>query len=49
MEEGAWIVDPARADDVLVDDPELLWSRILRRKGPDYEAMARVPFDPRMN
>lgn len=49
MEEGAWIVDPARADDVFADDPELLWSRILRRKGPDYEAMARVPFDPRMN
>ncbi|MEX2530529.1 MAG: YqgE/AlgH family protein [Gemmatimonadota bacterium] len=49
LEEGAWILDPARVDDVFTEDPELLWSRVLRRKGPDFENMARVPFDPRMN
>jgi putative transcriptional regulator len=49
MEGGSWIVDAAREDDVFTEAPELLWSRILRRKGPDYEQMARVPFDPRMN
>ncbi len=49
LEEGSWIVDPAKEDDVFTESPELLWSRVLRRKGPDYENMARVPFDPRMN
>jgi putative transcriptional regulator len=49
MEEGSWIVDPAREEDVFTDAPELLWSRVLRRKGPEYETIARVPFDPRMN
>ena len=49
MEEGSWIVDPAREEDVFTGDPELLWSRVLRRKGPEYQRIARVPFDPRMN
>lgn len=49
MAEGSWILEPARADDVFTDDPDLLWSRILKRKGPEFEHMARVPFDPRMN
>ncbi|MEX0893523.1 MAG: YqgE/AlgH family protein [Gemmatimonadota bacterium] len=49
LEQDAWIVDPARADDVFTDDPELLWSRILARKGPEFQQMARVPFDPSMN
>jgi putative transcriptional regulator len=49
MEEGSWILDPAREEDVFTDTPELLWSRVLRRKGPGYERMSRVPFDPRMN
>jgi len=49
MEEGSWIVDPAREEDVFTDNPELLWSRVLRRKGPKYAQIARVPFDPRMN
>lgn len=49
MEEGSWILDPAREEDVFTDNPELLWSRVLRRKGPEYERIARVPFDPQMN
>lgn len=49
MEEGSWILEPAREEDVFTDAPELLWSRVLRRKGPEYERLSRVPFDPRMN
>ncbi len=49
MEEESWILDPAREEDVFTDSPELLWSRVLRRKGPGFERMSRVPFDPRMN
>ncbi len=49
LAEGSWILDEARPDDVFTDAPELLWSQVLRRKGPEWEALARVPFDPRMN
>ncbi len=49
MAQNAWIVEPARAEDVFSDVPELLWSRVLRRKGPEYAQMAKVPFDPSMN
>lgn len=47
--EGSWIVDPAREDDVFTDAPELLWSRVLRRKGPEYEGLSKMPYDPSMN
>jgi putative transcriptional regulator len=46
---GAWILDPARAEDVFTQDPERLWRRVLARMGPEYERMSRVPFDPTMN
>lgn len=49
MTEDSWIVDPARVDDVFTDSPELLWSRVLQRKGPEYHRMSRMPFDPSMN
>ena len=49
MEADSWIVDPARVEDVFTDRPELLWSRVLRRKGPEYDLLSRMPFDPSMN
>lgn len=49
MTEDSWIVDPAREDDVFTDSPDLLWSRVLERKGPEYRRMSRMPFDPSMN
>jgi len=49
MAGGAWILDPALTEDVFTKDPGRLWARVLRRKGPDFERMARVPFDPRVN
>jgi putative transcriptional regulator len=49
MERGSWITDPARAEDVFTDEPDLLWRRVLERKGPEYKQVARVPFDPSMN
>ncbi len=49
MEEGSWILDPAREEDVFTDAPELLWSRVLQRKGPEYHMLSRMPFDPSMN
>lgn len=49
MEADSWILDPARKDDVFTDEPELLWSRVLRRKGPEFRQLSRMPFDPSMN
>lgn len=49
MIEESWIIDPAQVDDVFTDAPELLWSRVLQRKGPEYHRMSRMPFDPTMN
>lgn len=44
-----WITEPAREDDVFTDTPDLLWSRVLQRKGPEYRRLSRMPYDPSMN
>lgn len=49
MEEDAWLVEPAREEDVFTDAPELLWSRVVARMGPEYERLSKMPFDPSMN
>jgi len=49
LEEGSWIVEPARADDVFTSDPERLWSDVLRRKGPVYDLLRMMPMDPSAN
>ena len=45
----SWILDAAHEDDVFTDAPDLLWSRVLQRKGGEYERLSRVPYDPTMN
>ena len=49
IEEGSWIDEPARADDVFAEDAAGLWSAVLRRKGPQYEMLALMPLDPSLN
>jgi putative transcriptional regulator len=49
VEEGSWIAEPARPEDVFVDDPPGLWSAVLRRKGREYELLALMPVDPTLN
>lgn len=49
MEEDAWIVEPAREEDIFTDAPDDLWRRVLERKGPRYRQLSRIPFDPSMN
>src|SRR5207253_2166071 len=36
-------------DDIFTEDPEGLWSSVLRRKGGQYELVARMPLDPSLN
>lgn len=33
----------------LVDAPDLLWSNVLQRKGPEYRPLSRIPYDPSTN
>ena len=49
MAHDSWIVDPARVEDVFTAAPDLLWSSVLQRKGPEYARLSRMPFDPSMN
>lgn len=49
MVEDSWIVADPVVDDVFTDEPESLWKRILRRKGPEYHRLSEMPFDPRTN
>jgi putative transcriptional regulator len=49
MAVDSWIIEPARVDDVFTDTPDLLWSRVLERKGPEYRTLSRMPYDPSMN
>jgi putative transcriptional regulator len=44
-----WIVEPADSNDIFTEDPEGLWSALLRRKGGQYELVARMPIDPSLN
>jgi putative transcriptional regulator len=44
-----WILEPAGPNDIFTDDPEGLWSDLLRRKGGQYELVARMPLDPSLN
>jgi putative transcriptional regulator len=49
LAEGSWIVEPAQPEDVFTDDPEGLWSAVLRRKGGPFGVLAAMPPDPSQN
>ncbi len=49
LEEGSWIVERALPDDVFTDDPDGLWSAVLRRKGGPFSLLAAMPPDPSRN
>ena len=49
LDEGSWIVEPALVDDVFTDEPDTLWSAVLRRKGGPFSVLAAMPPDPNRN
>jgi len=49
LEEGSWLVLPARASDVFGERPERLWSDVLRRQGGALAVLALLPDDPSLN
>ena len=49
LEDGSWIVEPALPGDVFTEEPERLWSDVLRRKGGPFSVLAAMPPDPSLN
>jgi putative transcriptional regulator len=49
LDEDSWIIEDARRTDVFTEDPEDLWSAVLRRKGREYVLLATMPMDPSQN
>ena len=49
IEEGAWYVVPADAQDAFLADPGRLWSRVLRRQGGQLAMLATMPTEPGLN
>ncbi len=49
MERNSWLIEPAQLGDVFTDTPDLLWTSVLQRKGPDFKLLSQMPFDPTTN
>lgn len=49
IEEDSWILEPALPEDVFTEEPEELWSAVLRRKGGAFAVLALMPPDPSLN
>ena len=49
LEEESWLVVDAEADDLFSDDPDGLWSAVLRRQGGPYALLSLMPPDPSLN
>jgi putative transcriptional regulator len=49
VEQDAWFVASAMAEDVFAAEPEALWPAVLRRQGPRVAIYATFPEDPGRN
>jgi putative transcriptional regulator len=49
LAEEAWLVVPAEPDDLFHEEPDELWSAVLRRQGGAYAVLALMPPDPSLN
>ena len=49
LDEDSWIVVPAHPDDVFSEEPDDLWSAVLRRQGGPLALLATMPPDPSLN
>jgi putative transcriptional regulator len=49
LAEDAWIVEAPRREELFSEDPENLWSAVLRRKGREFALLSTMPPDPSLN
>jgi putative transcriptional regulator len=49
LAEEAWIVEAPLREELFSNDPEGLWSAVLRRKGREFALLSTMPPDPSLN
>ena len=49
LDEGAWVIEDARIEDVFTRDPDHLWRDVLRRKGGEFVMLSTMSADPNAN
>ena len=49
IEQDGWILAPPDESFIFPEDPEALWTTILRKMGGEYALLANFPDDPRLN
>lgn len=49
LKEKSWLVSEGNARFTFYDDPNSLWSQVLRSMGSEYAIMANFPEDPALN
>ena len=49
LAEEAWIVESPLREELFSDDPDGLWSAVLRRKGREFALLSTMPPDPSLN
>jgi putative transcriptional regulator len=49
LADEAWIVESPLREELFSDDPEGLWSAVLRRKGREFALLSTMPPDPSLN
>jgi putative transcriptional regulator len=49
LSEEAWIIEAPLREELFSDDPESLWSAVLRRKGREFALLSTMPPNPSLN
>ena len=49
LDEGAWVIEDARPEDVFTENPDRLWRDVLRRKGGEFVMLSTMSADPTAN
>jgi putative transcriptional regulator len=49
LAEEAWIIEPPQRSEIFTEDPDGLWSHVLRRKGREFALLSTMPLDPTLN
>ena len=49
MAEDSWLVLDGDLVNIFEDEPEEMWTKILKRQGGDFTLWANSPFDPNLN
>ncbi|HYU58912.1 MAG TPA: YqgE/AlgH family protein [Actinomycetota bacterium] len=49
QEDGGWLIEEARPEDVFTTEPDRLWERVVGRRPRPYAFLGTMPFDPSSN